>query len=219
MPTSAKRLVEELTFRVTQLEEQIGALQTEKELLRAAKADIGKLIPTTITRPSERIQESPEQKRQETRGQAGHEGHGRELYPIEECHSITDHYPDACWNCGESLEEDPQPYRHQIVEIPPVVAQVEEHRFHQLECPGCGCGTRAWNCEILAHGYGVVVAHVAVLSSLYRHSQRMVQQASGFIWGETVRKRQPTAASSEWSSCRGGGGANVRAAAKRRGDG
>jgi len=44
-----------------------------------------------------------------------------------------------------SLEgEDPQPYRHQIVEIPPVVAQVEEHRFHQLECPGCGCGTRAW---------------------------------------------------------------------------
>jgi len=34
MPASAKRLVEELTFRVTQLEEQIGALQTEKELLR-----------------------------------------------------------------------------------------------------------------------------------------------------------------------------------------
>jgi len=45
-----------INFRVTQLEEQIGALQTEKELLRAAKADIGKLIPTTITRPSERIQ-------------------------------------------------------------------------------------------------------------------------------------------------------------------
>jgi len=89
------------------------------------------------------------------------------------------------WNCGESLEgEDPQPYRHQIVEIPPVVAQVEEHRFHQLECPGCGCGTRAWNCEILAHGYGVgVVAHVAVLSSLYRHSQRMVQQASRIYLG------------------------------------
>jgi len=67
-----------------------------KELLREQLKDIGKLIPTTITRPSERIQaESPEQKRQETRGQAGHEGHGRELYPIEECHSITDHYPDA----------------------------------------------------------------------------------------------------------------------------
>jgi len=64
------------------------------------------------------------------------------------------------------------------------VAQVEEHRFHQLECPGCGCGTRAWNCEILAHGYGVgVVAHVAVLSSLYRHSQRMVQQASRIYLG------------------------------------
>jgi len=80
----------ELTFRVTQLEEQIGALQTEKELLRAAKR-----TSATSSQPpsqdSERIQaESPEQKRQETRGQAGHEGHGRELYPIEECHSITD---------------------------------------------------------------------------------------------------------------------------------
>jgi len=51
-----------LTFRVTQLEEQIGALQTEKNYCETAKADIGKLIPTTITRPSERIQaESPEQ--------------------------------------------------------------------------------------------------------------------------------------------------------------
>jgi len=31
-----------------------------------------------------------------------------------------------------------------------------------------------------------VVAHVAVLSSLYRHSQRMVQQASRIYLGETV---------------------------------
>lgn len=34
------------------------------------------------------------------------------------------------------------------------------------------------------HGYGVgVVAHVAVLSSLYRHSQRMVQQALQDLFG------------------------------------
>jgi len=125
MPAS-KRLVEELTFRVTQLEEQIGALQTEKELLREQQSGHRQTHPNhhhTLRKDS-----PSQQKRQETRGQAGHEGHGRELYPIEE-YSITDHYPDACWNCGESLEgEDPQPYRHQIVEIPPVVAQVEEHR-------------------------------------------------------------------------------------------
>jgi len=143
-------------------------------------------------------------------------GHGRELYPIEECHSITD--PDACWNCGESLEgEDPQPYRHQIVEIPPVVAG--RRTSVSPECPGCGCGTRAWNCEILAHGYGVgVVAHVAVLSSLYRHSQRMVQQALR-IYLETVPKASTNCSRSEWSSCRGGGGSERDAAAKRRGDG
>jgi len=38
--------------------------------------------------------------------------------------------------------------------------------------------------RFFAHGYGVgVVAHVAVLSSLYRHSQRMVQQASRIYLG------------------------------------
>jgi len=70
-------------------------------------------------------------------------------------------------------------YRHQIVEIPPIVPQVAEHRFHQLVCPDCGCGTRALIPEIVEHGYGVnVVAHVGLLSSLYRHSHRLVQQAS-----------------------------------------
>jgi len=95
MPASAKRLVEELTFRVTQLEEQIGALQTEKELLREQLGTSANSSQPPSQDPPKGFAESPEQKRQETRGQAGHEGHGRELYPIEECHSITDHYPDA----------------------------------------------------------------------------------------------------------------------------
>jgi len=43
------------------------------------------------------------------------------------------------------------------------VPQVAEHRFHQLVCPDCGCGTRALIPEIVEHGYGVnVVAHVGL---------------------------------------------------------
>jgi len=66
-------------------------------------------------------------------------------------------------------------------------------------------------CLELFFGYGVgVVAHVAVLSSLYRHSQRMVQQALRDLFGETVpRKRQPTAAK-QWSSCRAVAAQNVQ---------
>jgi len=47
---------------------------------------------------------------------------------------------------------------------PPIMPQVAEHRFHQLVCPDCGCGTRALIPEIVEHGYGVnVVAHVGLL--------------------------------------------------------
>lgn len=102
------------------------------------------------------------------------------------CESITEHYPAACWECGYKLTgEDPQPYRYQIVEIPPVVPQVEEHQFHQLTCERCGAATRALLPEIVhSSGYGErVVAHVALLSSLYRQSHRMVQRLMQELFG------------------------------------
>ncbi len=63
-------------------------------------------------------------------GQLGHEGHERPLYSLEQCDSVTDYYPQNCWRCGAPLTgEDSVPYRHQVVEIPPVELHIEEHRF------------------------------------------------------------------------------------------
>jgi len=72
-----------------------------------------------------------------------------------------------------------EPYRHQHVEIPPIQPIIIEHRLHQLECQECGKSTRAKLPEgVDANHYGTrVVALVAVLSGLYRHSQRMVKTA------------------------------------------
>lgn len=120
------------------------------------------------------------------RGQPGHSGHSRPLYPIEQCESVTDHYPTTCASCGEKLSgEDSNPYRHQIVEIPPISPIVVEHRLHQLRCSHCGNSTRATLPEeISPSGYGArVVAMVALLSGLYRHSQRMVQSALADLFG------------------------------------
>lgn len=66
-----------------------------------------------------------------------------------------------------------------IVEIPPITPIVVEHRLHQLFCHQCGSATRATlPVDVTPSSYGVrVVAMVAVLSGLYRHSQRMVQSA------------------------------------------
>jgi mRNA-degrading endonuclease RelE of RelBE toxin-antitoxin system len=54
-------------------------------------------------------------------GQAGHKGHSRLLYELSECESVLNHHPETCRCCGEILlGEDANPYRHQIVEIPPI---------------------------------------------------------------------------------------------------
>ncbi len=43
------------------------------------------------------------------------------MFAVEERESITDLYPENCNCCGTPLSgEDPNPYRHQTVEIPPV---------------------------------------------------------------------------------------------------
>jgi transposase len=119
-------------------------------------------------------------------GQPGHKGHSRFLYEPSECESILEHHPESCSCCGEILlGEDTNPYRHQIVEIPPVNPIIIEHRLHQLMCQECGTLTRATlPVEVDPSGYGVrVVAMVGVLSGLYRHSQRMVQSAMQDLFG------------------------------------
>jgi len=77
-------------------------------------------------------------------GQKGHPGSRRELVPVEQVKEAHDVKPDQCRHCGHELAgADPEPYRHQVTEIPPVVAEVTEYRIHTLTCSGCGAETRA----------------------------------------------------------------------------
>jgi transposase len=77
-------------------------------------------------------------------GQQGHPGAGPELLPIERVDAVMDHHPDSCRHCGTLLEgEDPEPLRHQLIEIPPITPLVIEHRRHRLVCPCCSRRTCA----------------------------------------------------------------------------
>ena len=98
-------------------------------------------------------------------------------------------HPLECASCGETLTgEDINPYRHQIVDLPPINPIVIEHRLHQLTCQGCGALTRAeLPIDVNPSGYGVrVVAMVALLSGVYRNSQRMVQSAMQDLFGISI---------------------------------
>lgn len=74
-------------------------------------------------------------------GQPGHEGHIRRFLPAEMVSQVVEHKPVACDRCGKHLHgEDPNPFRHQIWELPSLAPVVTEHRFHSLRCD-CGAVT------------------------------------------------------------------------------
>lgn len=184
-------MVEQMRERLVKLEQELAALKTQNQLLLE---QVNRKSSNSSQAPSSDPPSVP--KRQQKRksgkkrgGQPGHEGHSRCLYPVEQCESITDYYPEHCRCCGEKLSgQDANPYRHQIVEIPPITPVVAEHRLHQLVCVQCGSATRAeLPVEVSPSGYGPrVVAMVALLSGLYRHSQRMVLNAMLDLFGVSM---------------------------------
>ena len=111
-------------------------------------------------------------------GQPGHEGHHRELLPVEKVDKVVVLKPCACGRCGRKLEgEDPRPVRHQVWEIPPVQPCVEEFQLHGLWCADCGAFTRASLPEGAPEGaFGPrLTATVAILSGVYRLSKRSIE--------------------------------------------
>ena len=77
-------------------------------------------------------------------GQPGHKKHDRELVPNERVTRTTVVKPTECRRCHGALSgNDPEPERHQVTEVPKVVATVEEYQLHTLHCPTCGISTSA----------------------------------------------------------------------------
>ena len=110
--------------------------------------------------------------------QPGHPGHSRKLYPPDACQSTFEHRPEICAHCGEALSgDDPAPYRHQIVELPPMVPMVIEHRLHALCCEHCGKTTRSpLPTAVHPGGYGERLSGGgALLSGAYRQSHQQVK--------------------------------------------
>jgi hypothetical protein len=200
-PESVKRLVtnwleqmgqiRQLVERIEQLERQYEEVKAENQLLKERVKQNSK---NSSKPPSQDLGKGfkVKQKRQGKQNpgaQPGHEGHERPFYSVEQCQSVEDHYPSECIYCGEPLGgEDHEPYRIQSVEIPKVVPEVREHRFHALRCQRCGGYTRAWDETIINRsGYGErVVAHVGGLSGQYRQSHRMVQELLDELFGVKI---------------------------------
>jgi transposase len=91
--------------------------------------------PPRRERPSPPPSLDPDKKK-EAGGQPGHPGVTHRLLPVTAVKTVKDYRPAHCGQCGHPLSgEDAAPRRHQVTEMPPVVAEVVEHRRHTLLCP------------------------------------------------------------------------------------
>jgi transposase len=111
-------------------------------------------------------------------GQLGHPPHQRALVPVEKVDHVIACKPPQCRRCGERLTgSDPEPWRHQVVELPPVQPHVTEYQRHRLKCTRCGITT----CGELPTGVGStcygprLASIVALCTGGYHLSKRMVE--------------------------------------------
>ena len=175
--------VETVTSLVHVLQEQIATLQAQLNQTSRNSARPPSSDPPSLARPRR-----PRSQRRRG-GQPGHPGHTRSLMPVEEVQEVVVLKPEWCRHCDAPLwGEDPTPWRHQVIEMPPLQPVVTEYQWHQLVCAACGAVTRApWPAGVPSGTYGPrVQATVALCTGAYRLSKRMTQQLMEDVFGIPV---------------------------------
>lgn len=180
-PPAVQEFVLTLVARLETLETEVAELREQLQRnSRNSSQPPSSDGPEVPSKPA-----SPAKQERQRGGQPGHPGATRKLVPLEQVKQSYELKAEQCRQCGHHLTgTDPAPYRHQVTEIPPVVAEVTEYRLHTLVCPDCGLETRAELPRGVPRGaFGPrLQAMVALLSSRYHLSKRDgVQVMSDFF--------------------------------------
>ena len=126
-----------------------------------------------------------------TRGaQPGHPPQLKRFLPSERVKAIVDYAPDCCAACDQSLSaiaNGADPKRHQVAELPAILAEITEHRGHSRTCP-CGHTTRAAiPAEIRQHSLGPHLTATAVyLIGSFGLSKRNAEELIESLFGVPV---------------------------------
>ena len=170
-PPAIQEFVLSLLVRVQALEAEVAALH---EQLNRNSGNSSQPPSSDGSERASKPRRRPKSERQQG-GQPGHPGTTRKLVPLEQVKASYDLKPSVCHQCGQPLAgEDAEPYRHQVTDIPPVVAEVTEYRVHTLVCGGCGAETTAeLPAGVPPGAFGPrLQAMVSLLSGRYHLSKR-----------------------------------------------
>jgi len=179
-PPEAQAYIRALEARVVTLE---GMMQALQEQLKQTSRNSSR--PPSSDPPHSERPRRPRSTRRRG-GQPGHPGHTRTLVPVDEVDEVVVIKPEQCTHCQAPLSgDDPRPWRHQVIEIPPIQPVVTEYQWHQLVCAACGEASRApWPKGVPSGTYGPrVQAMVALCTGAYRLSKRTTHQVMDEVFG------------------------------------
>lgn len=131
-------VIDVLALQVEQLREQMAVLQ---ERLKLDSRNSSKPPSSDGPGSGNRAQRRASQRKRGA--QKGHPGSYRALLPEAEVASVQDCVPPAVCECGGAVAPQGKPVRHQVFDVPPVVAEVREYRMFGGVCAGCGRAHRA----------------------------------------------------------------------------
>lgn len=168
--------VELLTKALEKALERITALEIENAELRAR---LGQNSQNSSRPPSSDPPGTPREPKEPTGrargGQPGHKGHKRQRLPADQVVSVV---PSRCGRCQRPLlGRDPDPWIHQVVELPEIRPDVTDYELHELGCE-CGARTRASLPAGVPQGaFGPrLMAAVALCTSRFHMPKRMAQE-------------------------------------------
>ena len=103
-------LVESFERRIAELEQRLGRNSTNSSR------------PPSSDPPSVKRRPPAPASGKKRGGQPGHRRHARPLVPPEQLRQVIECKPPRCRRCGDALAgDDPEPIRHQVAEVPPVL--------------------------------------------------------------------------------------------------
>jgi hypothetical protein len=178
-PPEAQACIGTLEARVAALVAMVQALQ--EQLYQTSRnsscpPSSDPPLPSTATSPSGQRRRG---------GQPGHPGSTRPLIPVKAVDEVVVIKLAQCTHCQAPFSgDDHKPWRHQVIELPPIEPVVTEYQWHQLACPACGERTRApWPAGVPSGTYGPrVQATVALYTGSYRLSKRTTQQVMAEVF-------------------------------------
>jgi transposase len=173
--------IAELEKRIATLEARLGTNSTNSSLPPSAN-------PPGAPKPV--LKKKSKRKRG---GQRGHPPHLKKLLPPERVDHFVPFVPEQCEHCAARLPveagpNDPEPTRFQVVELPPILAEVTEYQGHARTCLDCGHVTRAAIPQhLLAHSVGPrLTATLSYFTGCHGISKRNVEEIAAAVFAAPV---------------------------------